>query len=84
VTRPQFINLLKSILQNIGVVAVGFGVASVGKRIDALLGLHDFASLRDGRRHPITRNGICATRLGGVLLSSRVAHYELFSMIMRR
>jgi protein-S-isoprenylcysteine O-methyltransferase Ste14 len=42
--NPQFINLLKSILHNIGVTAVGFGIAYAGKWIDALLGLHGFAS----------------------------------------
>ena len=40
----MFTNFLKSILHNIGVVIVGFGVAWIGTLIDALLGvgeLHD-------------------------------------------
>jgi protein-S-isoprenylcysteine O-methyltransferase Ste14 len=37
-------DLLKSILHNLGVVAVGFGVALVGSRIDRLLGIHGFGS----------------------------------------
>lgn len=37
-------NLLKSVLHNIGVVAVGLGVAYVGTRVDALLGVPEFAS----------------------------------------
>ena len=37
-------NLLKSLLHNIGVIAVGFGVALLGRGIDALLGIHDFQS----------------------------------------
>jgi len=41
---PQLVNLFKSILHNVGVVAVGFGVAYAAKWIDALLGLHGFAS----------------------------------------
>jgi protein-S-isoprenylcysteine O-methyltransferase Ste14 len=43
-TSPQFVNLLKSILHNIGVVAVGFGVAYAGKWIDSILGLRGFGS----------------------------------------
>jgi len=35
-------NLLKSILHNIGVVVVGFGVAWIGTLIDALLGVGEF------------------------------------------
>jgi protein-S-isoprenylcysteine O-methyltransferase Ste14 len=38
------VNLFKSLLHNIGVVAVGFGVAFLGKGIDALLGINDFQS----------------------------------------
>jgi protein-S-isoprenylcysteine O-methyltransferase Ste14 len=37
-------SLLKSILHNIGVVIVGFGVAFVGTRIDSLLGIQGLAS----------------------------------------
>jgi protein-S-isoprenylcysteine O-methyltransferase Ste14 len=37
-------DLLKSILHNLGVVAVGFGIAFVGSRIDRLLGIHAFGS----------------------------------------
>ena len=37
-------SLLKSILHNIGVLIVGFGVAFIGTRIDALLGIRGFAS----------------------------------------
>jgi protein-S-isoprenylcysteine O-methyltransferase Ste14 len=36
--------LLKSILHNIGVLVVGFGVAYLGMRVDALLGVSAFAS----------------------------------------
>jgi len=38
----MFTNLLKSIFHNIGVVIVGLGVAWVGTRIDALLGIGEF------------------------------------------
>jgi hypothetical protein len=30
-TNAQFLNLLKSVLHNLGVVAVGFGIAYVAK-----------------------------------------------------
>jgi hypothetical protein len=43
-TMPQFVNLLKSILHNTGVVVVGFGVAYAGKWIDSLLWLGGSAS----------------------------------------
>jgi protein-S-isoprenylcysteine O-methyltransferase Ste14 len=42
--KPQFVNLLKSILHNVGVVAVGFAVAYAGKWVDSLLGLRGFQS----------------------------------------
>ena len=38
----MFTSLLKSILHNIGVVIVGFGVAGIGTLIDALLGVAQF------------------------------------------
>ena len=38
----MFTNLLKSILHNVGVVIVGFGVAWIGTLIDALLGVGEF------------------------------------------
>jgi protein-S-isoprenylcysteine O-methyltransferase Ste14 len=41
---PQLVNLLKSVLHNIGVVLVGFGVAWGGTKIDSLFGLGGFAS----------------------------------------
>jgi protein-S-isoprenylcysteine O-methyltransferase Ste14 len=41
-------NLLKSILHNIGVVAVGFGFAWIGAGLDMLLGWHRFSSLFTG------------------------------------
>jgi protein-S-isoprenylcysteine O-methyltransferase Ste14 len=37
-----FVNLLKSLLHNIGVVLVGLAFAYVGTRLDALLELHGF------------------------------------------
>jgi protein-S-isoprenylcysteine O-methyltransferase Ste14 len=37
-------NLLKSIPHNIGVVAIGFGVAFVGTRIDRFLGMRGFGA----------------------------------------
>src|SRR5262245_19010338 len=40
----MFAILLKSFLHNIGVVAVGFGVAFLGRGIDVLLRIHDFRS----------------------------------------
>jgi protein-S-isoprenylcysteine O-methyltransferase Ste14 len=40
----MFVNLLKSILHNIGVVIVGLGIAYLGTRVDALLGVSAFAS----------------------------------------
>ena len=41
----MFVNLLKSILHNIGVVIVGLGIAYLGTRVDALLGVSAFAPL---------------------------------------
>jgi protein-S-isoprenylcysteine O-methyltransferase Ste14 len=41
----MFKNLLKSLLHNIGVVAVGFAFAFSGTRLDLLLGLRPFESL---------------------------------------
>ena len=52
----MFTNLLKSILHNIGVVIVGFGVAWIGTLIDALLGVGEF--------HDTT-----ASVAGGILLA---------------
>jgi protein-S-isoprenylcysteine O-methyltransferase Ste14 len=49
------INLLKSLLHNIGVVIVGFMIAFVGTRVDTLLGIPGFASAP-------------ATVVGGLLL----------------
>jgi protein-S-isoprenylcysteine O-methyltransferase Ste14 len=40
----MFVNLLKSILHNIGVMIVGLGIAYLGTRVDALLGVSAFAS----------------------------------------
>ena len=40
----MFVNVLKSILHNIGVVIVGLGIAYLGTRVDALLGVPAFAS----------------------------------------
>lgn len=44
----MFTNLLKSILHNIGVVIVGLGVAWIGTRIDALLGIGEFHDMTAG------------------------------------
>jgi protein-S-isoprenylcysteine O-methyltransferase Ste14 len=41
----MFLNLLKSILHNIGVVAVGFAFAFLGTRLDLLLRIRHFESL---------------------------------------
>jgi protein-S-isoprenylcysteine O-methyltransferase Ste14 len=41
---PYLTSLLKSLLHNIGVVLVGFGVALLGRRIDSLVGLGGFGS----------------------------------------
>lgn len=40
-----FKNLIKSVLHNIGVLAVGFGVALLGSSLDSLLGITRFHSL---------------------------------------
>src|SRR5215467_13969670 len=40
----MFVNILKSILHNIGVVVVGLGIAYLGTKVDSLLGLSPFAS----------------------------------------
>jgi protein-S-isoprenylcysteine O-methyltransferase Ste14 len=40
----MFVNLTKSLLHNIGVVAVGFGIALLGRGLDYLLGVTDFQS----------------------------------------
>jgi protein-S-isoprenylcysteine O-methyltransferase Ste14 len=39
------LNFAKSLLHNIGVVIVGFGVAFIGTRLDLLIGLPDFRSI---------------------------------------
>lgn len=39
------INVIKSVLHNLGVVAVGFGFAFLGRGIDFLLGISDFHSI---------------------------------------
>lgn len=41
----RFVNAVKSLLHNIGVVIVGFGVAFLGAALDSLLGLIGFQSL---------------------------------------
>ena len=41
----MLLNLLKSILHNVGVVAVGFGVALLGSALDVRLGITRFHSL---------------------------------------
>src|SRR5215470_12618424 len=40
----MFVNLLKGILHNIGVVIVGLGIAYLGTRVDLLWGVSAFAS----------------------------------------
>jgi protein-S-isoprenylcysteine O-methyltransferase Ste14 len=40
----MIVNLLKSILHNIGVVIVGLGIAFVGTKVDSLLGIPAIAS----------------------------------------
>src|SRR5262245_41974564 len=40
----MFMNLLKSLLHNIGVVDVGFGIALLGRGLDYLQGITDFRS----------------------------------------
>ena len=40
----MIVNFLKSILHNIGVVAVGLGLAYAGTRVDLLLGISPFTS----------------------------------------
>ena len=40
----MIVNLLKSILHNIGVVSVGLGMALVGTKVDSLLGIAAIAS----------------------------------------
>jgi protein-S-isoprenylcysteine O-methyltransferase Ste14 len=44
-SNASTLNLLKSVLHNIGVVLVGFGVAWLGTRIDLLLGWRQFHSI---------------------------------------
>jgi protein-S-isoprenylcysteine O-methyltransferase Ste14 len=41
----QLVNLLKSLLHNIGVVIVGIGFAFLGTRLDSLLGITEFHSV---------------------------------------
>jgi protein-S-isoprenylcysteine O-methyltransferase Ste14 len=41
----MFVDLLKSVLHNIGVVAVGFGVAFLGRGLDFLLGITNLRPL---------------------------------------
>jgi protein-S-isoprenylcysteine O-methyltransferase Ste14 len=43
-TRPQIVHLCKSILHNIGVVLVGFGVAFIGRQIDWAFGIPRISS----------------------------------------
>jgi protein-S-isoprenylcysteine O-methyltransferase Ste14 len=42
--KPTFVNLIKSILHNIGVTIVGLGIAYLGTIVDSLLGVSAFAS----------------------------------------
>jgi protein-S-isoprenylcysteine O-methyltransferase Ste14 len=44
-SRGRFVNLVKSLLHNIGVMAVGFGVAFLGAALDSLFGFNLFKSL---------------------------------------
>ena len=44
-SRGSSLNLLKSVLHNIGVVLVGFGVAWIGTRLDLLVGWREFHSI---------------------------------------
>src|SRR5262245_29196690 len=37
--------ILRSVLHNLGVLAVGLGWAYLGTRVDGLLGLHEFSSI---------------------------------------
>ena len=41
----RFVNLVKSLLHNIGVMAVGFGIAFLGAALDSLFGFTSFKSL---------------------------------------
>ena len=41
---PELANLLKSVLHNIGVVLVGFGVAFIGRQIDRVFGIPRISS----------------------------------------
>jgi protein-S-isoprenylcysteine O-methyltransferase Ste14 len=43
-TMTSFTSLLKSILHNVGVVAVGLGIAYLGTKIDSLFGIRDIRS----------------------------------------
>ena len=40
----MIVNLLKSILHNVGVAIVGLGIAFVGTKVDSLLGIPSIAS----------------------------------------
>jgi protein-S-isoprenylcysteine O-methyltransferase Ste14 len=45
VQMTKTVNLLKSLLHNLGVVLVGFGFAFLGRKIDSFLGITDFHSV---------------------------------------
>jgi hypothetical protein len=62
-------SLLKSLLHNLGVLIVGFGVAFIGTRIDALLGIRGFASgFASAVGCLLLRPWISPTGMGDVLL----------------
>src|SRR5262245_1688922 len=59
--NAKSVSLVKSLLHNIGVVAVGFGVAFLGAAMDSLLRLNSFKS-------PLTAASGCLLLVAGFLL----------------
>jgi len=70
----MMVNLLKSILHNVGVLIVGFALAWLGTTIDSLLGVPTFASL------PAKSAGSLLLALGFLLRLWATVHFYSHSM----
>src|SRR5262245_7729074 len=81
--QSRFVNLVKSLLHNIGVVMVGFGVAFLGVAFDTLLGFSRFKSL-------LTTTAAWVLLAGGFLLRVWAAvqfydqHMKVISLVPQK
>jgi len=70
----MIVNFLKSILHNIGVVAVGLGLAYAGTRVDSLLGISPFTF------HFLTAAGWVLLALGFLIRVWATVHFYAHKM----